>query len=429
MVALWQGIAAMALCLMVSSQASCQDPPSGGTRDRQETEPPPPLVSPTLVSPTPFMSQYPLELLGLLGPQRGGVTLTPSIVISEEFNDNITRDNQNRQWDFITNFGPALTLVINRRSLQLIGGYSTSADVYARESRFSSAPARQNFVFTGVYQATPQLTFGASESFSWDRGGVVAGYATGREQSWSNTFSPGMTWQVTPSNFLALSAGYSVLRFEGGGGGSDSDLYSFQSRLGHAFTPRLTGSINYEFGYLSPLQLDKSTSHTGTLGLGYRLTPTLIADVGGGAVVTQLRGERLVSPAGSARLTQVLRFGSASLEYTRTVSVAGGFGGPTDNQTYSGVLRVTTLLRGLIFVFNPVYDIAESVSSRQAEQVDVQTFRLILGMSYRLNQYTTVFAGYAFLRQRTGQSSSTQVEVDQNLVRVGLQVGYPFYFD
>jgi len=43
--------------------------------------------------------------------------------------------------------------------------------------------------------------------------------------------------------------------------------------------------------------------------------------------------------------------------------------------------------------------------------------------------YANLFAGYTFYQQRTGGSSTQQVDVDQNRVRVGVQFGYLFNFD
>jgi long-subunit fatty acid transport protein len=87
------------------------------------------------------------------------------------------------------------------------------------------------------------------------------------------------------------------------------------------------------------------------------------------------------------------------------------------------------LLRGLIVAFSPTYSTAESLSSRSSNQVDVQSFTLALDAAYQINRYTSVFAGYTFLHQRTGRSSSGQFDADQNRVRVGVQFGYPFTFN
>ena len=405
----------------MASHARGQEPSPGRADDRP-------------AAPGPSLAAYPLELLGLLAPpaQRGPVTLMPSIAFSEEYNNNLFLNNQNRQWDLITGFSPAITLLVNRPSFQWSGGYTFTAEMYERESRFNKAFSHQNLLFTSLYQATPRLTLTSFGSFALNRNtNLVAsqGVATGRQESFSSTFAPGMTWQMTPRTSLTLGVTDSVLRFEGAGSGRDSDTYGLQSSLNHAFTPRLTGIVGYGFTYLNLQGQDDSTTHTPTLGISYRLTPTLTGSISGGPAITELGGDRFVSPAGTASLVQVLGFGSASAQYTRSVSAAGGFGGTTDTQSGSGSLTVSTLRRGLLVVFSPAYTTSESVSGRQTGQVDVRALTLNLGATYQVARFTSLFLGYTFFQQRTGGSSSVQLDADQDRVRFGLQFGYPINFD
>src|SRR2546430_8673459 len=279
--------------------------------------PPKPTPPPLFTVPAPGLQRppvgaYPLELLGLLAPpaQRGPVTLTPSISASEEYNDNLFLNNQDRQRDFITGFSPTITLFVNRPSYQVSGGYSFTAELYERESRLNNALNRQSFFGTGLYRATPRLTLTASESYAVNRNtNLVAsqGFATGRQESWSNTFGPGLTWQMSPRTSLSLGATYGLLRFkgaasDGAGTARDSDTYGLQSSLAHELTPRLTGTIGYGFTYLNVQEEDNSTTHTPTVGGSYRLTPTLTGSVSGGPAITELGGETFVSPAATASL-------------------------------------------------------------------------------------------------------------------------------
>ena len=408
-------IVGIVLCVL-ASHAWGQEPPPGGAQAQ------PPIAA------------YPLELLGLLAPpaQRGPLTVTPSIAVSEEYNDNIFANNRNRHWDFITSFTPATTLVVNRPSYQLSAGYSFAADLYAREDRLSNAFARQNFVANGLYRVAPGLTLTAADSFAFDRNAnrlASQSFSTGRQELWTNTFTPGLMWQMTPRNSLSVSATYSVLRFEGAGGGSNSDTYGLLSSLSHAVTPRLTGLLGYGFTYLNIQRQGTSTTHTPTLGLSYQLTQTLTGTVAGGPAITESDGDTTVSPAGSASLVQTLPFGSAGIHYERSVSAAGGFGGATNTQTASGTLTLSGLQRGLLIVFNPIYSVAESVSSRQTQSIDVRTFTLNLAATYQIARFASVFGGYTFFQQRTGRSSTTQLDIDQNRIRFGLQFGYPINFD
>src|SRR5713101_5759235 len=321
-------ILGIALCLMASHAWGQETQPRGLGAQPQGTATEPAPIPPSAV---PSIAAYPLELLAPPA-QRGPVTLTPSIAVGEEYNDNIFLDNRNRQWDFISSFGPAITLFVNRPSFQLNAGYSFNAVVYARNERLNNAFDSQNFIAGGLYRVSPALTLTATDAFAFNRNtNVVAsqGFSTGRQESWSNTFTPGMTWQMTARNILSLTASYSVLRFEGAGaasgagggvasgagGGTASDTYGFQSNLTHTFTRRFAGILGYGFTYLDAQ--GHSTTHTPTLGFSYQLTPTLSAIVNGGPAVTELAGTTTVSPAGNASLTQALGFGSASLQYSR----------------------------------------------------------------------------------------------------------------
>jgi hypothetical protein len=360
------------------------------------------------------------------------VTLTPSLSVSEEFNDNIFSNNQDRQWDFITSFTPALTLYANGPAYQLGAGYSFSADVYARHSDLSSALARQNLFASGLYRLTPGLTVTARDAFAYDRNSNSVSslnFLAGSQAYWTNHFSPGVSWQMTPRNSLGLSATYDLLRYTDTGNGVDSDTYGVQANLTHAFTQRFSGIVGYTFTYLNLQGEQDSTTHSPTVGFSYALTQTLTAAIRGGASITQLGGDTFVTPTGSVDLVQVFSFGSASLHYDRGISVAGGFGGTNDTQTASATLTLSTLLRGLFIVLSPRYTESESLSSAETRSVDVKSVTLYLGARYQVAQYVTAFGGYTFFWQRTGGSSANQNDIDQNRVRVGLQFGYPINFD
>jgi len=416
---------------LIASHAWSQEPTPSGTKD----QPPVPGAPPTLQSPGQPMASYPLTLLGLLGPpaQRGPVTVMPSIAVSEEYNDNVNSDNQNRQSDFITEISPTITLSVYRPSYQLNAGYSFSAALFAKGTRPNEPFESQNLVGSGLFQLTRGLTLTAADSFAFNRNETnlvaVQGVSTGQQKSWSNTLTPGMAWQMTPANSLALNATYGVLRYLGSGTGRDSDTYGFLGSLTHTFTPRFSGIVSYGFTYLSLREQQDSKTHTPEIGLSYQLTPTLSTKITGGAAVTQIGGDTFVSPAGAASLVQVFSFGSASLNYNQGVGVAGGFGGSNDTQSVSATLTLSRLLRGLLVVVGPAYSRSESLSSQQRGQVDVWAASLGLGATYQIARFVSVFGGYTFLYQRTGGSSSRQVDVDQNRVKFGLQFGYPINFD
>jgi len=439
-------ILGLTLCVMAPHAWAQQPPPSALTPPAPEPEEESteqrgspllriPVVGPTLAPSYPALSSYPLELLGLLmAPlERREVNLLPAFAISEEFNDNFFLNNANKQSEFITGFTPSISLLANRPRFQLAAGFANTSELYAKGNSPDDAFARQNLIVGTFWQPTPHLTFTLADTFLRDQSpdARAGGFTVGGQGSTSNVLTPAMGWQLAPQTRLDLGATYSLIRFEGRGAGIESDTYGFMSNLNQGFTPRFTGMVGYNFTYidLRSGHGDNATVHNPTLGLSYRVTPTLTVSVDGGPAFTNLGGENFITPGVSAGLVQRLPFGSASVFYSQGVGVAGGFGGPTDNKTVSGTLVASTL-RDLIVIFNPAWTKAESLSSRQIERVDVGVFTLGLGAAYRLNRYVTIFGGYSFLLQRVGQFSTTQdFDADQNRVKVGVQFGYPFAFD
>src|SRR5207237_8852001 len=200
----------VAHCSTATEAAALDTPPQTATRGPGTEPAEAVLQSPSITQP---VASYPLELLGVLAPpaRRGGVTLTPSIAIGEEYNDNILLNNANRQSDFITTFAPALTLYAYRPNYELSAGYSFGADIYAKNSALTDAFNRQNFLGSALYRVSSALTLTASDSFAFNRSTnlvTAQGFSTGRQESWGNTVTPGLNWLVTPKNTLNLSASY-----------------------------------------------------------------------------------------------------------------------------------------------------------------------------------------------------------------------------
>jgi hypothetical protein len=394
-----------------------------------------PVIGPTLAPSFPALSGYPLELLGLLmAPlERREVNLIPAFAITEEFNDNFFLNNDNKRYEFITGLTPSISLLANRPRFQLAAGFSNTSELYGRGSTPNDAFARQNLIVGTYWQPTPQLTFTLADTMLRDQSAsaTAGGFALGGQGSTTNALTPTMGWQLAPQTRLDLGATYSLIRFDGRGAGIESDTYGFMSNLSHGLTPRFSGMVGYNFTYidLRSGHGDNSTTHNPTLGFAYRLTPTLTLSIDGGPAFTHLGSEDFITPGVSAGIVQRLPFGSASVFYSESVGVAGGFGGPTDNKSIIGTLVVAPL-KDLIVIFNPAWTKAESLSDRQIERVDVGLFTLGLGAAYRLNHYVTLFGGYSFLLQRVGRFSTTQdFDADQNRVKVGVQFGYPFAFD
>jgi hypothetical protein len=416
---------------MVAASATGQEPrPGPAPAQQQQRQQPPEPERPPLTSPAPAATPYPLELFGLLAPPPGGATLVPSLALSEEWVDNVFGSNANKQSDFVTTFTPAVALYVNRPRYRLIAGTAVSAELHAQDSALNDVFGRQNFVLAGDYTATPALILRIADALAVDRNtSATDTFTVGRQLSLTNTLTPGLRWQITSRSAFDTSAFYSARRFFDQGSGVNSDTYKFQGNYEYGFTSRLTGVVGYGFEYLRIEGQDDSTTHTPTLGFGYRLTSALTVSVAGGPAITQIAGNTFISPAGTAGLTWRLRNGILNVQYSRSVGVAGGFGGTTDSQVAVATLSMPTWIRDLTLLISPSYTKSKSIDSSQATQIDVEAYRVNIGVAYQITRYVSAFGGYEFVRQRTANSSTQQIDADQNRVRIGLQIGYPFSLD
>jgi len=397
-----------------------------------------------VVAATPAAAQFPLPLPGqapaldpqeLQQPRRVPFTLTPSITITEEFNDNIFLDNDRREWDFITGFTPGLALTFEDATRRLSLAYSFTAELFARESDESHAFDRQSFVGDALWRVNPRLTLTLADTFAFSTDtNLVATEAvsTGRDRSWSNTLGGGAAWQFDRLTALRGGLGWTVERFESSEA-QDSDVYRADLMLDRRLSPRLTGSAGYQFAYFDIDREERTTVHTPRIGVAWEATPTVTLSLTGGpSIEIKEDSSTRVTPAVTAGYRQRLGIGAWGLTYDRAIGTAGGLGGTTDNQFIAAFLDVTTLAKGLTVQLSPRYSIVESPRD---DSIDVRSFTLGVQAAYRITPVVALVAGYQFFRQRSDSTIVTTAgtglaaDADQNRVFVGIQFGYPIRFD
>ncbi|MBI2216247.1 MAG: hypothetical protein HYU51_03025 [Candidatus Rokubacteria bacterium] len=371
-------------------------------------------------------------------PVRAPVTLTPSVTVTEEYNDNVLLNNDVRRWDLITSITPALTLAAEQPTWRINAAYDFSTRLYARDPDRNRAFDRQNFDLESSYQVDPMLGLSLADSFSLDTGINVfspEGIATGRDRAWSNSIRPAASFRLDRLTTLRGGGAWTVTRFERAGL-RDSDTWGADATVDRALTPRLRGTLGYEFGLFDIETVPDVTTHTPRVGLTYEFTPTISGTLSGGPTFEQREdGDDRVTPAIAASLAQRFIWGAVTLSYDRAVGTAGGLGGTTDNQSAGAGVAVTTLLRGLTIEFAPRYRTFKS-DDAAIGHIDVVSVSLPLQATYQITPWFGLTAGYAFFRQRADTnvvSTTTPAtlgnDVDQNRVFFGLQVGYPIRFD
>jgi hypothetical protein len=366
--------------------------------------------------------------------RRGPITITPTLTVIGEYNDNVFQDNNNRVDDFILAFTPGISLAIENPIYRLLGSYSFTSEIYADNTELNDAFARQELRLDGEYRVTPRLTLSLAEAFlisNYTNGVTTEAVSTGRSESTSNTLSGGVAYQVNPRTTLRGRGTWTLLRFEDEAS-LDSDTYAAEGFVDYALTSRLTGSAGYQFAYFDVEESPGTSTHTPRLGATYRFTPTLTGSLSAGPSIVVTDDDTEVTPAITAAIQYQFAWGSVAAQYDRAVGTSGGLGGTTDNQAIAAILQIDRLVRGLAIQFSPRFTRSTSTFG---DAVDIDTFSLTLQARYEITRWMAAVAGYTFYLQRSSSTVTTTAgtvsatDVDQNRVFVGLQFGYPFRLD
>lgn len=367
-------------------------------------------------------------------PTRAPLTITPTITITEEFNDNIDLDNANKQSDFITGLTPGIAINLEAATYRLTAAYNFTAEIWARNPDRNAAFDRQNFTLDSFYQVSPSVILTLTDQFSLNTDtNLIAAerVSTGSGGGWSNTLTPGVTWQIDSLMQLRTTGSYTVQRFNDEEQ-AQSDVFRFDTMLERVLAPRFSGTAGYEFSYFEIENEARTTAHTPRVGGIFRATPTITLTLDGGPMFVEQGDDSYVTPAVTASYRQALAFGSVSVFYDRNIGTAGGLGGTTINQTVGASLDVLTLRRGLALTFAPQYTMVKTHSD---DRIDVRSLILPFAATYRFNEWVAAVASYQFFLQRsdstlrTASGATLAADADQNRIFVGLQFGYPFRFD
>jgi hypothetical protein len=363
-------------------------------------------------------------------PPRGFMTLTPSLTLGGEYNDNLDLESSDKNSDWIGRIIPGLTVAMLRPDYEISGGYNLGVNFYAENSDRNGVDSQQLYL-DALYRISPRVSFTLSERFVYNiESNVVSssGLSVGRRDSYANTVGANLAFLATPRTTLNVFGSYSLLRYEdiSGTDAQDSDTYRGGAGVAYLFTPRFTGRLDFAVGYLNPEDDPSVVTYTALAGGTYQFTRTLTASVNGGATVTvgQLESggqdETTVTPSGSANIEQTFTYGSVGLGYAHAITSEAT--GVSETQTAFATLRLATRRRDLQFQVTPSY----AHTNRPDGGDDNDTFNLSLGVIYQFARNFALTGGYNFYRQQGGGGLG---DVTQNRVFLGLQYVYPINID
>lgn len=341
-----------------------------------------------------------LLLGGLLGGGGGlawaqGITLSPSLTLSEEYDDNVLLSPTDRQSDFVTSVSPGLRLTITEYPWTVTAAASLRGVYYARRSDLNSSTDNRQGSLTIEFLPTPRFRASLTDTLvrSLDPGEVdpATGITVGRFPSTRNTVTPAVSYQLTPLTHLRLHYSFSVLRSDSPLA-EESDTHEAGLALQREFTPRTTGTFRYTFSRFEVEGTPARDAHLPRVGLAYALSPTIRLSADAGPLLLERAdGSTEITVGGSVQYAQEFEHGRLSLTYDRSAGVTGALGEVATSQS----LTVTVSLSA---TRDLTLGLESGVRASEAEgaAVDFRVYTAGIRLDYRILRWLSVNAGYGY---------------------------------
>jgi hypothetical protein len=404
---------------------------------------------------------------GAGGAAPAGLYVTPSLTLSEYYDDNITaavQGDPTKESDFVFRSQPGIIAGYRSAPFSLLGSYSISADVYAEHPDFNVFPATQQASLLANYLPTQRLSLMASGGYqesqyanqlnsaqvSQQTGLPATGLSNGRARS--ELYYAGATSSYALTPLTDASADY---RFDHNHqvGNATNESHDADARLSHRFTEVDVGDVGGIYRHFSSSQPQTAAptpqpeptpapsailvlpeitdSYAVTFGWSHRFELTEIAVRAG----PRFSNDASVHAEAYASITRKLARGSANFTYLNTQSSSVGVGGAVNVSSYAGNLTYN-LLESLTSGLNLGLYQNSNPGQGQSKVSDVYT----AGMSlhYRLLEWLSIVLNYSFSYQDgvvspVTTTSSSNIVISQqnnnvqiNIVSIGLEYSEPF---
>lgn len=344
-----------------------------------------------------------------------GLSVAPSLVVAEVYDDNLFFSSSEPQRDFILRVNPAIGAGYRSARTDVYGRYAFDAEYHARHPELDSSRAREHALLDFRHETTRLLTLAADVAYIKTRvpGELSAGTGLefGRARAERIAFGPSLVYRL--DRLTTGTASYGFTRDSLAGGiGSDAHAVAFDlgRRVGH----RGTASVGYRFGQFRFETGDSVSSHTVLAGGTRDLTPQTAVS----GMVGPRFSEGSVGPEGSISLLHKLTRGEFGLAFTHTETTVLGLSGTTTTASVGATLA---------YRFGPSIEVRMAPGFHSSKHGDLRArvFLVNIEAGYRIARYFTLIGSYQFSAQRGALTASAGGEIDRNVALLGVVVAAP----
>lgn len=343
--------------------------------------------------------------------------------LSEEYNDNIFLDKDDKVDDFITRVSPGIDLSVKGALSELLISYAPSFNIYAQESDLNNTSHSASV--NGRYTASERTEFTLSGSYLQTsdindlRDVADVGPIETQTERTIYRVNGGVTHKLTSALSLALGASYSS---------SDSDdpdddnvkTTSGNARLTYTASAATSLSANATYSKYNYERDSDSTSQIYTLGADHKVSPTFTVGLTGGVafVKDDDTGNTDSGFNGGVTLAKTFEKGSANLAFTQSVTPSADTGETLQYQTVSLTLtrRFGERLDGSAYATYTKY------KSLEGDATESDTANAGASLSYLFAPWARLSLAYAYINYNDKIDSAG--DYTNNIVTLALRLSY-----
>jgi len=366
---------------------------------------------------------------------QAGWYLTPSLRLSESFDDNIFGTSTNRESDFITRVTPGLDGGYRSEPFTLTAAGAFESDIFAKNPQLDDPTTGWNAGLNAQYLPTRNWTLGLNINYfetksltTFTQGLININLQNplnpantvqfGRQRVTLLSASGSAAYQITPRTSANGSFAYTYSTFEGG---STNTVYATQLGLSHQITAVDTGTFNYLISVFDSPGSPTTVVNTPMIGWIRQFSPVTTLNVSAGPSFV----EGSVYPAVNAQLTHQFKIfdivANAALRYSYAQGFVVGEAGAQNTQNATATLTaepIRSLLLSLVLGASKF----DSISERTVPTVT--TYGVALVATYQILKWLSASASYTFYYQE--QSGGN---IPHSVLSLGLEAKYPIRVD
>lgn len=360
----------------------------------------------------------------------GQLKLTPSITVSERYDDNIFFEETDIDTDFITAIAPQLTASYRTQAVEMASELGAGVELFAQHTELNKLQYRAN-VRLNIAQFMKNTSLSVSDVFRFspeppaflvadEEEVTTGGIRVPRGDSLSNSVRIGLIRKISPRSDGNIRYTHTTRAFEEPLL-VDSTEHSIQVGLSRQVKLRDRLNTGYQYQLFLPDKTEKSESHTGSIGWDHQFTQTFSANMGAGSsyVITDLDDALVFS--GSFNVSRRFELTRLNLGYSRSISTTSGLSSePITSQVVSATIN-SSLTRQLTVNLSQNYATNRSTIT---DDVDLTSWQTRIRLTMWLRPWLSAEAEYSYFSQHSGGPGSGR-EFNRNQALVSLNAHLP----